>query len=65
MATSYTKQEQVMFDKVIDGFDDLLVISKGFESYQPLSAQEQVNALDKFWVPAPMIDSTNRPTLTV
>jgi len=58
MATSYTKQEQVMFDKVIDGFDDLLVISKGFESYQPLSAQEQVSALDKFWVPAPMIGAS-------
>lgn len=55
MATSFTKQEQVMFDNVIDGFDDLLVISKGFELYDPLSAQEAVNAGDKFWVPAPMI----------
>mgnify|MGYP003440086213 CR=1 FL=1 len=55
MATSFTKEEQVMFDKVIEGFDDLLVISKGFETYDPLSAQEAVNAGDKFWVPAPMI----------
>lgn len=55
MATSYTKQEQVMFDNVIEGFDDLLVISKGFETYDPLTAQEAVSALDKFWMPAPMI----------
>lgn len=55
MPTSFTKQEQVMFDKVIEGFDDLLVISKGFELYDPLTAQEAVNAQDKFWVPMPMI----------
>jgi len=55
MGTSFTKQEQVMFDKVIEGFDDLLVIAKGFELYDPLTAQEAVNAGDKFWVPAPMI----------
>lgn len=55
MPTSFTKQEQVMFDKVIEGFDDQLVISKGFELYNPLTAQEAVRANDKFWVPAPMI----------
>lgn len=55
MPTSFTKEEQVMFDNVIEGFDDLLVVSKGFELYDPLSAQEAVNAGDKFWVPAPMI----------
>lgn len=55
MPTSYTKQEQVMFDNVIEGFDDLLVISKGFETYDPLTAQEAVSSLDKFWMPAPMI----------
>ncbi|MDE2442199.1 MAG: hypothetical protein KGP14_14360 [Betaproteobacteria bacterium] len=55
MGTSFTKQEQVMFDKVVEGFDDLLVISKAFDLYDPLTAQEAVNANDKFWVPAPMI----------
>lgn len=58
MATSFTKQEQVMFDKVIEGFDDLLVIAKGAELYNPLSPQEAVNAQDKFWVPAPMIGAS-------
>ncbi|MFX5307901.1 P22 phage major capsid protein family protein [Acinetobacter baumannii] len=58
MATSFTKQEQVMFDHVIDGFDDLLVIAKGAELYNPLTPQEAVNALDKFWLPAPMIGAS-------
>ncbi|WP_335956612.1 P22 phage major capsid protein family protein [Acinetobacter bereziniae] len=58
MATSFTKQEQVMFDKVIDGFEDLLVIAKGAELYDPLTAQEAVNARDKFWIPAPMIGAS-------
>lgn len=58
MATSYTKQEQVMFDNVIEGFDDLLVIAKGAELYNPLTPQEAVNALDKFWMPAPMIGAS-------
>lgn len=58
MATSFTKQEKVMFDNVIDGFDDLLVIAKGAELYDPLTAQEAVNARDKFWLPAPMIGAS-------
>lgn len=58
MATSYTKQEQVMFDNVIEGFDDMLVISKGFDLYNPLTAQEAVNAQDKFWMPAPMLGAS-------
>lgn len=58
MATSFTKQEQVMFDKVIEGFEDLLVIAKGAELYDPLTAQEAVNARDKFWIPAPMIGAS-------
>lgn len=58
MATSFTKQEQVMFDHVVEGFDDLLVIGKAAEVYQPLTEQEQVNANDKFWLPAPMIGAS-------
>jgi hypothetical protein len=58
VGTSFTKQEQVMFDKLIEGFDDMLVIAKGAELYQPLDAQEQVNARDKFWIPAPMIGAS-------
>jgi hypothetical protein len=36
----------------------MLVIAKGFETYQPLSPQEQVNARETFWLPAPMISAS-------
>lgn len=55
MATSFTKQEKVMFDHVIEGFDDLLVIAKGAELYNPETPLEASRSRDKFWVPAPMI----------
>jgi hypothetical protein len=58
MPTSFTKQEQVMFDKVIEGFDDALVIAKGATVYQPLTPEEQLYAQDKFWLPAPMIGAS-------
>ena len=58
MPTSFTKQEQVMFDELVDGFEDMLVISKGFDLFEGLNAQEAVNARDKFWVPAPMIGAS-------
>lgn len=58
MSTSFTKQEQVMFDKMVEGFDDMLVIAKGFDLYEAQTEQAAVNARDKFWVPAPMIGSS-------
>lgn len=58
MSTSFTVQEQVMFDHVIEGFDDLLVIAKGAEVYSPLSPQESVLAGDRFWLPAPMLGAS-------
>jgi hypothetical protein len=48
-----------MFDDVIEGFDDLLVIAKGAELYQNgLSDQEEHRAGDQFWIPAPMISTS-------
>lgn len=47
-----------MFDHVIEGFDDLLVIAKGAEVYSPLSPQESVLAGDRFWLPAPMLGAS-------
>lgn len=58
MANSFTKQEQIMFDDVIDGFDDLLVIAKGAEKYSPPSPEDMARAGDRFWIPAPMISTS-------
>lgn len=55
MANSLTKQEIVMFDKLVDSFDDLLVIAKGAEKYASPNAQDMSRARDQFWIPAPMI----------
>lgn len=58
MASSFTKQEQVMFDDLIEGFDDLLVTAKLATKYDVPSPQEMVRARDQFWIPVPMIGST-------
>jgi len=55
MANSLTKQELVMFDKVVAGFDDMLVIAKGATNFPAPSAQDMSRARDQFWIPAPMI----------
>ncbi|RPF70450.1 P22 phage major capsid protein family protein [Aurantiacibacter spongiae] len=58
MANSFTKQELVMFDDMIEGFDDQLVIAKGAETYQPEDPEAMARAGDQFWVPAPMISAS-------
>lgn len=58
MPSSFTKQEQVMFDDLIEGFDDLLVTAKLATKYDVPSPAEMVRARDQFWIPAPMIGST-------
>jgi P22 coat protein - gene protein 5 len=58
VANSFTKQELVNFDKVIEGFDDMLVIGKAAEKYTPGTALEMDRARDQFWLPAPMIGSS-------
>jgi len=55
MANGLTKQEIVMFDQMIDGFDDMLVIAKGAEKFPAPAAQDMSRARDQFWIPAPMI----------
>lgn len=58
MAGNFTKQELVMFDDLVDGFDDALVIAKQATRYDPGTAQEMQRARDTFWIPAPMIGAT-------
>ncbi len=59
MPNAFTKQEHVMFDDVIEGFDDMLVIGKGAELYNNgLSDQQEQRAGDQFWIPAPMISTS-------
>lgn len=55
MANSLTKQEIVMFDQLVDGFDDALVIAKGATNFPAPGPQDMSRARDQFWIPAPMI----------
>ena len=59
MATAFTHEEIVMFDSVIDGFDDMLVIGKAADWYfgSP-DGSEMEHTLDKFWLPAPLISAS-------
>lgn len=58
MATKFTREEAIMFDDVLEGFDDLLVIGKEATKYEPPSAQDMVNYGDRFWLPQPMIGAS-------
>lgn len=55
MANSFTKEEQVAFDKMVEGFDDALVISKAATKFTEGTPEGASRSRDKFWIPAPMI----------
>ncbi len=55
MANSFTKQEMVMFDKLVEGFDDALVIAKGATNFGGSTPLEAARSRDTWWIPAPMI----------
>lgn len=58
MANAFTKQEQVIFDEMIEGFDDALVIAKSARILDPLGDEQMERASDRFWLPAPMISAS-------
>lgn len=60
MATSFTREEKVMFDDMIEGFDDSLVIAKAAEKFTPPSPEDMVHFGDKFWLPQPMIGADRK-----
>lgn len=55
MSSSFTKQEMVAFEKMVEGFDDALVIAKGATLMTEGTPQDMDRARDQFWIPAPMI----------
>jgi hypothetical protein len=58
MASNFTRQEMAIFDEVIEGFDDQLVIGKSARLFNPLDAEEQARSGDRFWVPMPQIGAS-------
>lgn len=55
MANTISKEERVMFDEAVEGFDDLLVIAKSARKYRPLDDAQMQRVGDKVWIPAPYI----------
>ena len=58
MANGFTRQEEVVFQEVLKGFDDGLVIAKAARTFNPLDAEEQARAGDRFWLPMPQISAS-------
>ena len=55
MPSDFTKQEQVIFDEVLEGFEADMAIAVAATTFNPLDAEEQARAGDRFWVPMPQI----------
>lgn len=55
MANAFSREERVMFDDVLEGFDDQLVIAKSAKIYKPLDPLSMQRVGDKVWIPAPYI----------
>jgi hypothetical protein len=58
MASNFTRAEQTIFDEVVEGFDDALVIGKLARTFNPLDAEEQARSGDRFWLPMPQISAS-------
>jgi hypothetical protein len=58
MANAFTRAEKVMFDRMVGGFDDALVIAKAAEiiPFGPPEAAERSG--DRFWIPQPLISAS-------
>jgi hypothetical protein len=54
MANSFSKEEIVAFDQVLEGFDDALILSKAFNKYN-LSGADAERTGNIFWRPQPYI----------
>jgi hypothetical protein len=58
MPSAFTRQEQALFDEMVEGFDDGLVIAKAATVFNPLDAEEQARAGDRMWIPVPQIGAS-------
>lgn len=60
MPNAFTRQEQVAFDKMVEGFDDALVIAKAAVIDRTLQTDGEAaeRSSDRFWIPQPMISTS-------
>ena len=58
MPSKFTHEERVMFDDMLEGFDDMLIIGRAAERYTPPEGAAMEHQLDKFWLPQPLISAS-------
>lgn len=58
MATAFLKEELVVFDNMIESFEDRLSYGALARKYEPLTPDQMVHTRDRFWIDAPMIGSS-------
>jgi hypothetical protein len=59
MATAFSREEKIAFDHVVEGFDDMLVISKAAEVDMILAGSDNTDHQgDRVWLPAPLISAS-------
>jgi hypothetical protein len=55
MANQFTKEVRIMFDDMLEGFDDALTTAKLARKFRPASDVEMQRIGDQVWIPAPNI----------
>lgn len=55
MANMFNRETRIMFDEMIEGFDDLLVVGKLAHKYRPASDSEMQRLGDQMWLNVPNI----------
>lgn len=55
MPNAFNREVRVMFDNMIEGFDDSLVIGKLADKFRPPSPQDMNRLGDEMWLPTPNI----------
>lgn len=58
MANSFNRETRIMFDDMIEGFDDLLIIGKLARKFRPMSDTEMQRMGDQMWLNVPNISAS-------
>lgn len=58
MANNFNRETRIMFDEMIEGFDDLLIIGKLAHKYRPFGDAEMQRMGDQMWLNVPNISAS-------
>ena len=58
MPSKFTHEERQMFDNMLEGFDDMLILGRAVEKFTPPGGEAMEHQHDKFWLPMPQISAS-------